>query len=221
MEENKSYGVFSTDEITNLRDIPQLVNEPYTYENIVNNPILKPISEVDKSIRDIDEMIYKHLVDAKREKEWINQAIIDIPAYSDSQFVARLIKLSQDTQQVIKLQDIQIRSLKRTIQEIVDIVREKYGVREEEQEEEKRSYRKKEERLKEDEEYREYLVSLNSKEDPLVREISKRILEIFDADNFSKNEKQRFNSACATYYKEEADKLKKDIAIKIIRKEIK
>ena len=35
-------------------DVRRLVPEPYTYENIMENPILQPISETDKSLQDLE-----------------------------------------------------------------------------------------------------------------------------------------------------------------------
>jgi 5-methylcytosine-specific restriction endonuclease McrA len=41
----------------------------YLKDFIVNNPIIKPISETDRSIRDLEEMEYKKLIDIKRLKD--------------------------------------------------------------------------------------------------------------------------------------------------------
>ena len=194
--------------------IEPLVDEPYTYENMVNNPIIKPIAEVDRSLRDLEDMINKKLIDSRRHQQWVNAAIEDVPAYQDSPFVTRLINLVQSTQDVIKLQDIQIKNLKKTIKEIVQIVKQNYGVI---VEEERDSYVGPE---PEEIEYKEYLNNLIESGEANVSEIAKKILKIYEKDETSKNDKQRFQNSCAEVYKEEQEKSIKEIITKMIRMEV-
>ena len=56
-EEKEDIGVFDEEEIEFSKlKIEPLVNEPYSYENILNNPIMKPIAEADRSISDLKNM---------------------------------------------------------------------------------------------------------------------------------------------------------------------
>ena len=105
-----------------------------------------------------------------------------MPAYQDSPFVTRLINLVQSTQDVIKLQDIQIKNLKKTIKEIVQIVKQNYGVI---VEEERDSYVGPE---PEEIEYKEYLNNLIESGEANVSEIAKKILKIYEKDETSKND---------------------------------
>lgn len=199
-------------------DVQPLIDEPYSFENMVQNPIIKPIAETDRSIRDIEEMINKKLIDTKRDQDWVNAAMSDVPAYQDSSFVSRLIKLSQETQDVIKLQDLQTKNLRGCIKEIVAIVYDKYGVKVEEFGEEE-SYVEPATNVPAGD-YEKYLISLSESTVPSVKDMAEKILKTYKADKKSKTDKERFNRACNINHKEESDKEKKSAAQKIIRMEI-
>lgn len=196
-------------------NLEPLISEPYTYESMVNNPIIKPIAELDRSLRDLDDMINKKLIDSKRNKSWINAAIEDVPSYQDSPFVSKLIDLTKDTQDVIKLQDIQLKNLKAAIKEIFNIVKTNYGVL---INEEKETYTEHEE-ISQEKDYKAYLQKLIESDDEELSGIAKSIDNLFKNDNVNKDEKRRFENSCAEIYKNEAEKSIKEIATKILRME--
>lgn len=211
VEEN----LFEIKEESKLSEAIPLINEPYTYENMVNNPIVKPIAECDRSLRDLDEMIYKKLIDIKKLKERVNAVIIDVPAYQDSAFIADLIKLTQSMDDVIKLQDIQFADTKECIKKVEEEVRKRYGVR-----------------LEDKEEFVEpvtvlpegsvvgYLDKLSTSGEELIREIAKGIKEIFLKTSGGKDDKEKFDKAGIEYYGKETDKGKRQIIARIIRMEL-
>ena len=206
-------NLFEVRDESKIGDIVPLVNEPYTYENMVNNPIIKPIAECDRSLRDLDDMIYKKLIDIKRLKERINTVITDVPSYQDSSFVGDLIKLTQNMDDVIKLQDIQFANTKDCIKKIAGEVNDRYGIR-----------------LGEAEEYVEptRIIPEGSVEAYLEKmcahdrygEIAKSIKEIFLKTTKGKDEQEKFNNAGIEYYSKELDKGKRKIAAQLIRMEL-
>lgn len=208
-------NLFEAKEGQSLNEAVPLVNEPYTYDNMVNNPIIKPISETDRSLRDLDEMVYKKLIDVKKFKEKINVAITDVAAYQDCTFISDLIKLAQSMDDVIKLQDIQMANLKDCIKKVEEIVRVRYGVR-----------------VGEKEQYEEpvtifpeggiiaYLDKLSSGSNELTAEIAKNIKEVFLKMEKGRDEKEKFDNAGIEVYSQEKDKVRRQIIAKIIRMEI-
>jgi len=196
-------------------EAPPLVSEPYTYENMVNNPIIKPIAEADRSLRDMEEMEYKKLIDIRRLQLKINSVIEDVPAYQDSSFVADLIKLSQNDDDVIKLQEIMINILKTCISRMHENINKYYGVK-----------------LGESEEYVEpapvipegsvtaYIDKLCGHKDEKLCKVAQEIKEIFSKTTKGKNDQEKFENAGIEYYSKEPDKEKRKIAARIIRMEV-
>jgi hypothetical protein len=213
-EENKE-TIFDTNEEAKLNDIVALVNEPYTYENMVNNPIIKPISETDRSIRDLEEMEYKKLIDIKRLKDKINSVIGDVPSYQDSSFIADLIKLSQCMDDVIKLQDIMLTLCKGCIKNIHKDVQEHYGVKQGEAEE----YVEPTSVIPEGS-ILAYLEKLSNNPDEKISNIAKEIKDIFIKTTRGKDDQEKFQSAGIEYYGKTLEKDKRKIAAKIVRMEI-
>lgn len=198
--------------------IEPLVATPFTYNNMMQNPIVKPIAEADRSIRDIDEMINKKLVDAKRERIWINQAFNDVPEYQDSSFISRIIKFGQDSQDVIKLQDIQIKNLKKCIQEIFEVVLDKYGVRVSVDENSTEADIPKD--VIPENSPRGYLEKISKSSNKLISDAAKKVITIYEVDKVNEDEKVRFTLSCQAAYKEESDKEMRDVLAKLIRMEI-
>lgn len=208
-------NLFEVKDESKLNEGTPLVNEPYTYENMVNNPIIKPIAETDRSLRDLEEMEYKKLIDIKRLKEKINVVITDVPSYQDSSFVTDLIKLSQSMDDVIKLQEIMLNITKLCIQKVHKDVQEHYGVR-----------------VGDKEEYVEpttiipegstiaYLEKLCVHRDEKICKIAQEIKEIFTKTEKGKDDKEKYENAGIEYYSKEMDKEKRRIAARIIRMEV-
>lgn len=214
-------NVFELDEDGKALSIKPLVSESYDYENIINNPIIKPIAETDRSNRDLTEMVRKKVLDAIKDKAWLNSVIGDIPEYSDSPFITKLIKLADDTQHIIKIQDLKNRNLQNCIREMVTLVRERYGVLDVSSGiSQKEKYVEPEEKIPFGG-YIEYLEMIveNGTEDSV--EIAKKILEFYKKDKVSKTAKDKFETASVSCYKDESNKKKRKIAENILRMELK
>lgn len=206
-------GLFEINEADEDIKIKALINTPYTYDNIVRNPVLKPISETDKNLVDIEEMIIKDLIDANKDKAYINSVIADTPYYQDSPFIARLIKLVQSTQNIIKMQDLRDRNLKRCIQEMYEILELKYAIKI------GNDFENPKEVIPEGG-YLNYLKKLSESSDEKINSIAKEILDFFSRDEKEMDEKRKYENACITFYKKQSDKKIKERVGKIIRMEI-
>lgn len=197
--------------------VQPLIDEPYNYDNIIQNPIVLPISEADKSIRDVQELIDKKLHDALADREWIKNELAQTPEYSDSTFIARLLKLYQETDDIIKLLILQKESYRNCIKKTYRLVVEKYGV--------KVSGRgdnltiKAHERKIPGGNERAYLEKLTKHSDDTVISIAKSALERYDNDT-EEDTYKRFSVVLGTIYSELKEKKQKDIVAKIIRMEL-
>jgi hypothetical protein len=195
--------------------IDALVNEPYTYENIVNNPIIKPISECDRSLRDLDDMIGKKLADIRRLQLKINAVINDAPSYQDTAFVSDLIKLAQSMDDVIKLQDIQFANTKSCIREMNGEVKKRYLIKFDDEEEPVEPTT-----IIPEGSIEGYLTRLINNYDEVIKGIAISIKEVFSTTAKGKDEKEKFDNATYEVYSKENDKSKKKVIGKILRMEI-
>jgi hypothetical protein len=207
-------GLFEIKDESKLNEVVPLVPEPYTYDNMVSNPIIKPISETDRSLRDLDEIEYKKLIDIRRLQEKINIIISDVPSYQDSSFVADLIKLAQSMDDVIKIQDIEISVLKDCIRKVHNEVHERYYI----QIEGKEEYVEPESVIPEGS-VANYLDKLCSNTDLNISAVAQAIKDLFIKKE-GPNEKENLQNAGIEYYQKEADKKRRQIAARIIRMEI-
>lgn len=212
--ENLSTGVFDIEEETEDR-IEPLISESYDYENIVNNPILKPISECDNAVRDLEEMKIKTLNDSKKVKAWINQVLVENPEYNNIYFVAQLIDLLKKFDWVVKIDDLQIEKYRNCIQEDYKLVMSNYAVKGQGDDD---KYYNPESKVNKESEF-DYLTKVSNNEDPKVAEICKLILENYNNDKSNKDSKKKFNDACLKLYQVEIDPDKKKIMAKILRRE--
>lgn len=183
----------------------KLIDIDYSYENLINNPIIKPISEADGILKNLMEMSYKKFLDAKKDKDFINKGIESIPAYQTSNMVGRLIKFNSEVEDIIKLQNLQLSILRECIKEMFNLVMEKYGVYKEEKKEVKQIN------------YFEYLNSLLERGDN--SDCIELIIAEYENQKEIINEKKRFELSCANVYSKEEDKNKKTIIAKIMRME--
>lgn len=182
----------------------KLIDVDYSYENIVKNPILKAISETDRTVLDLMEMAYKKTIDASKDKNEINELIERVPAYQTSNMINRLITRSQEIDDLIKIQNLIIRNLRGCIKEVYNEVITSYGVYKEEKKEMKKI------------DYRDYIIKCI--ENPKIKNHAELILAEFDKDKSTLNEKRKFENACGNVYTKQ-DSKDKIIVAKILRME--
>lgn len=192
-----------------LKNTDKFIVEDLSFDSIMQNPVLKPLAEINRTILDLEEMNNKRLTDADRDFKWCDAISQEIPRYSESIFISRLWRLHSITGDIVKTQDIEIKTLKRAINEMLEIIRKYYGVI---AEEEKKTVKK------DSFNYEDYLSKLIKESDQDSMDILKNIYTNYL--NERGEEKIRFENACAKIFKEEENKDKKLFISKVLRKEI-
>lgn len=187
-------------------EVKQLIDEEYSYENIIKNPILKAIAETDRTLIDLMEMAYKKTIDASKDKKEINEIIQDIPAYQTSNLVNKLIRRNQEIDDLIKIQNLIIRNLRRCIKEVYSEVIKNYGVN-----------KKEVEGVQVEIDYLGYLTNLLNKDD-FKKKYIQLILNEFKNDKSTIEDKRKFVVACGKVYSK-MDEKGKIIVAKIRRME--
>lgn len=200
---------FEIDETKEEARIEPLVNEPYNFENIVNNPIIKPISETDRGVRDLEEIKIKKLIELNAEKKKINEALLETPEYNEITFVGTLLNMVSMISDVMKMQDLQMKKYVECIREINTLIRQNYQIED--------SNGQKNNILNVD--YSAYLNKLLSNEDKIIVEVCNLILKEFKINN-NPDMIKRYEDSCMKIYKEVEDKTKKQKIAKIMRMEL-
>ena len=172
-----------------------IIDDDLSFDSMIINPILKPISEVNTKIIDLEEMIFKKTQDMEKDKKWIDETYEDIPEYSSSVFINRIVKLKEEMTDILKIQDLEIASLKLAIKEINNLVKEKYGIWKE------KSSKDKDIKVS-SVDYISYLNSIQGESE----EIAKVAIQKMGSDN----SKKRFDEVLVSMYKQEEDKKKKE-----------
>ena len=208
-------GLFEVKDETKLNEATPLVSEPYTYENMVNNPVIKPIAECDRSLRDMDEIEYKTLIDIKKLKEKINSVMSDVPSYQDTTLIAELIRLTQLMDYVIKIEDIKMFNTKECIKKVFDETKKRYYIKLEDREE----YVEPETIIPEGT-IEGYLDKLIAGTNENHGKVATAIKEIFLKTTKGTTDQEKFQAAGLEYYGKELDKNKRQIAARMIRMEI-
>lgn len=98
---------------------------------IKKNPILKPISELNNSYINFELLINRALWEFGKNKEAIDSMIEENPKYSETILLSKVQSLIGHIKQVIHAQDIQKENMKNVINEMIKIVKENYGLLEE------------------------------------------------------------------------------------------
>ena len=180
-----------------------IIEEDFSYESIVQNPILKPLSELDKFNYDLEDMINKKLSDIKRDKQYVDSNYNSITAYSESPFCSTQQRLFVDIQDLLKLQDIKNRRL---IEAIVDIVKRKYILLEKSasnQIDYDSHSNESDEKIEEGNfeiNYKGYLQKLTRSANEVLKKCSRQILALYVENRTNKPNKEKFEMACAHYF---------------------
>jgi len=192
-----------------------LVEENLDFESIMNNPILNPIAQADKSLLDLDEMIHKKYTDISRDKDWVDAVAKECPIYNDSEFVSRLYRAFDKSSDVIKLQDLELKTLRNVVREILSIVKVNYMVSEKPVNTPP-AIKKEIEKKQEEFDYVHYLESLKESHDDNVKSLSTEILDLFLTNTQKMTNKRKFELICSQVHKAQEDNERKKITSLII-----
>lgn len=105
-----------------------------SFDEIKKNPILKPISEINKSFINFELIIRRAMLEYEKTKKEINQMIELQPKYSETMVMGKIQNILTHIPQIIHSQQIQKENMKDAINEMIKIVKVSYGVLDEEKE---------------------------------------------------------------------------------------
>jgi len=205
--EEENQGVFEVEE-EKEEVVKPLVNEDFNFDNIMNNPILKPISECNQAYKDLEELKIKDLKESKSLMKYVNETLSSDTTYQESYFIGRLIELLKKFSNIVKISDLQEAKLVSCIREMREITIKKYGVIVEESESQ----------IIEVQSDADYLKGLMNNEDKNICEIANLIFENYQKST-ERNLKIKYEKACTELYKTEPDKERMKVIAQIYRKE--
>lgn len=104
------------------------------FNTIKENPILKPIAEINETFINLELMINKAFIEYQEIEEAINEMIKENSVYSETILMSKIQLLKNNVKQIIYSQDLQKTNMKSKINEMIKIVEEEYDVRRDEEE---------------------------------------------------------------------------------------
>ncbi len=98
------------------------------------NPILTPIAEANNTFTNLSLIRNKALLDYEEIYRKIQEMVEENPRYSETMIVTTIFNLIIQFKQIVHSQDLQIETMKKTIQEMIKIVNLRYDLLGEEEE---------------------------------------------------------------------------------------
>ena len=196
-----------------IDDIKPLVDTPYSYENIKEDPVLQIISETDRAYRYLEEVAYKKVTEASVLTEEINAQIGSIPEYKDTQIIHSFIDLKSMMSDAFRIRDLQIRELIECIRRSHQMRKELYARIISEKDEE---YDKIDTIIPQGS-YIAYLDKLAKNQDTKV--FAEAIIVAYN-ESQETDEKRKFNEACRKVYAAHLEKADRQLLSRINRMEI-
>ncbi len=120
----------------NTKDIEPIYNGDLDFETIKKKPILKPIAEMNNSYMNFELFINRALYEYTQDKNAIDEMIKINPKYSETIILSKIQSILGYVKQIIHSQNLEKENMKNTINEMIKIVEQHYGLLEEESEEE-------------------------------------------------------------------------------------
>jgi hypothetical protein len=122
-EEQKKYkSILVNPEIT----MEYIYDNPLNFDDIRNNPILKPISEINKSYCDLHLTSTKGILEYEDEYKKLQELESINPRYTNTVLMASIKNITNIIKTIIYSQDLQIVSMKNAINEMIEISNDKY-----------------------------------------------------------------------------------------------
>ncbi len=156
------------------KEIEPIYNGNLDSETIKKKPILKPIAEMNNSYMNFELLINRALYEYAQDKKAIDEMIKINPKYSETIILSKIQSIIGYVKQIIYSQNLEKENMKNTINEMIKISEQDYGLLEEESEEEPKII-KKEEEDKEDKDSEEE--SEDKKKEDKPKEFYSDILE--------------------------------------------
>ena len=125
----KNISASSLEESKKIREEMQGVyNENMTYEDIENNPILRPISEINNSFINLELLINRALWEYEENKKQIDKMIEINPKYSETMILSVFQNIIGHIKQIIHAQDLQKENMKEVIDKMIKISNKEYAL---------------------------------------------------------------------------------------------
>lgn len=138
------------------------------FENIKNNPVLKPIADINKSFVNFELLIRRAMWEYGQAKEAIDGMIELNATYSETIIMSKIQLMLIHIKQIIHSQNIQKENMKDTINEMVRIVQKDYELLEKDVRENQIMIEKKPEtKMKEEEKPKTFYSELIGRDIPL------------------------------------------------------
>ncbi len=99
------------------------------FNTIKDNPILKPIAEINETFVNLELVINKALIDYQEIEDEINKMVEENPVYSETMLMAKIQSLKVNVKQIIHSQDLQKANMKVKINDMIKIAEEEYDLR--------------------------------------------------------------------------------------------
>lgn len=112
-----------------LQQIKKIYDGDLDFNTIKDNPILKPIAEINETFINLELMINKALAEYEELQEEINKMVEDNPVYSETMLMSKVQNFKVLVKQIIFSQDLQKTNMIDKINEMVGIVDEEYDIR--------------------------------------------------------------------------------------------
>ncbi len=134
----------------NTKEIEPIYNGDLDSETIKKKPILKPIAEMNNSHMNFELLINRALYEYTQDKKAIDEMIKINPKYSETIILSKIQSILGYVKQIIHSQNLEKENMKNTINKMIKIAEQDYGLLEEESEEEPRIIKKEEAESKEE-----------------------------------------------------------------------
>lgn len=118
------------------RDLETIYSGELDLKEIMKNPILKPVAEINKSYENLEQLIYFATYEYQEKYKKIKEMIDENPKYGETMLVTIIINMIEYIKQIIKSQDIQKQNMKDAINEMIKINGEQYAQLSEEEQKE-------------------------------------------------------------------------------------
>lgn len=116
-----------------IKKISSIYDGDLDFRAIKDNPILKPIAEINETFINLELVINKALIEYQELENEINKMTELNPVYSETMLMSKIQALKNNVKQIIHSQDLQKANMKTKINEMIRIAEEEYEVRGEEE----------------------------------------------------------------------------------------
>lgn len=111
---------------TDIEKIAPIYDGGLDFKSIMENPILKPLAELNRTFVNFELIINKALNEYEEEKKMVDDMVAKVPKYSETIFVGRIQNMIREMKTLIHAQDVQKEAMKRAIAEMIEISKDNY-----------------------------------------------------------------------------------------------